>query len=224
MLHDAIAYTSHVNGASTPADGAEIDHRIANNLSLIAGLVRLRAGGVETVAALSGEAAAALLREAAAQIDAVARLHRLLSAQPGEGPVDMGLFLAGLCPALEAAVGAAANTTVTYACAHGAAAARDRILPLGIIVTEAVMNAAKYAHPAGVAGTVRIACAHGADGGLDLTVDDDGVGFPVGFDPARDGGLGLRVIRALARQIGAACVFTSGGLGARVTLALPATT
>jgi two-component sensor histidine kinase len=56
---------------------------------------------------------------------------------------------------------------------------------------------------------------------LILTVFDDGVGLPEGFDPAVDGGLGMRVVRSLAEQMGASLDFASNPLGLAVTVSVP---
>ena len=50
---------------------------------------------------------------------------------------------------------------------------RDLAIPLGLFVNELVTNAIKYAYPDG-AGEIRVT-ARAAEGGLRLTVCDDGV-------------------------------------------------
>jgi two-component sensor histidine kinase len=55
-----------------------------------------------------------------------------------------------------------------------------------------------------------------------VTIRDDGVGLPEGFDPSTSGGLGLRLIRSLATQIGATAKFENVPLGMRFTLTVPA--
>ncbi len=199
---------------------SEIDHRIANHLSMIAGLVRMRACAADTTAPID---AGAVLRAAATQIDAVGRLHRLLSRRPGEGTVDLGGFLREICDTLSDTVAASTDMTLTQSYAGDLQLSRDRVLPIALVVCEAVANAAKYAHPAGLPGRVHVACMGVGTGGLSISVEDDGVGFPEGFDPGRDGGLGLRVIRALTRQLGGRSTFTTGSLGALYRLDVPAT-
>jgi two-component sensor histidine kinase len=44
------------------------------------------------------------------------------------------------------------------------------------------------------------------------------VGLPEGFDPAVDGGLGLRLVRSLATRLGADLVFEQSELGLCVRL------
>jgi two-component sensor histidine kinase len=187
---------------------SEIDHRIANNLAMVAGLVRMRAKAAAGATALEAEA---LLRETAIQIDAVSHLHGLLSHRPSDSALNICDYLRDICGTLEGAF--AGRLTLEQDYGAECILPRDRALPIGLIVAEAVTNSAKYAHPAQAPGRVLLSCAVAPDGTLAITVADDGVGFPEGFEPATDGGLGMRVIRGLAQQLGATWRFESGPLG-----------
>jgi two-component sensor histidine kinase len=83
------------------------------------------------------------------------------------------------------------------------------------------MNAVKYAHPSGVGTQIHIDCSRAADGSTVIEIGDDGVGLPEGFDPQTDGGMGLRLIRALARGLGAKLKIESDSLGLSFFLTLP---
>ncbi|HEX2844268.1 MAG TPA: ATPase, partial [Candidatus Limnocylindria bacterium] len=54
-----------------------------------------------------------------------------------------------------------------------------------------------------------------------VEVEDDGVGLPENFDPWRDGGLGLEIVRGLSQQLGAKLLFDADGIGLRVRLMVP---
>ena len=84
------------------------------------------------------------------------------------------------------------------------------------------MNAVKYAHPSGVPVQMSIDCSRGADGNVVLEIADDGVGLPEGFDAERDGGVGFRLIRSLASQLGAKLEIESDSMGLAFRLRLPA--
>jgi PAS domain S-box-containing protein len=90
-----------------------------------------------------------------------------------------------------------------------------------LIVSEAVTNAIRYAHPTGIAGRITVTCSLVSEAGVTIEVTDDGVGLPEGFDPATDGGTGFRVMRALSQRLGAALAFESTSLGLRVSLRVP---
>jgi two-component sensor histidine kinase len=84
-----------------------------------------------------------------------------------------------------------------------------------------VTNAIKYAHPAGVAGQIRLACRRRSNGHLTIEISDDGVGLPEGLDPMQQGHLGFRLVRSLAKQLGAAIEFRSDSLGLFFLLDVP---
>ena len=83
------------------------------------------------------------------------------------------------------------------------------------IATEAVLNAARHAQPTWCRLTL---C--GRDGGIEITVADDGVGLPAEFVPH----VGLRSIRERAEELGGRIAFdvTTGG-GTTVRAWLPCT-
>jgi two-component sensor histidine kinase len=83
------------------------------------------------------------------------------------------------------------------------------------------MNAVKHAHPTGLPISFEIACTRSKDGGLVLEVGDDGIGLPEGFDTATDGGLGFRLIRALADKLNARLAIESDALGLQFRLRVP---
>jgi two-component sensor histidine kinase len=92
---------------------------------------------------------------------------------------------------------------------------------LGHIVTELVLNSVQYAHPAGAPGRIEVRCRPIGDGQLMLSVADDGVGLPEGFNAEVDGGLGLDVVRLLVRRLAAEIRFEDGGLGLTVRIVAP---
>jgi two-component sensor histidine kinase len=201
---------------------SEAQHRIANNLALIAGYTRLQATRVNKAGQpLSAREACIVLEEVAARIETVGELHRLLSATPGKGDdgIDLGRFLAKLCASLMETVSFAGDTTITHKDTGGCVVRPDQATPVALIVSELVTNALKYAHPSGVAGRILVSC-RSTGRGLVVEVTDDGVGLSEDFDPLSDGGLGFRVVRGLARQLGADLVYESGDIGLTVRLTL----
>jgi two-component sensor histidine kinase len=201
---------------------SEAQHRIANNLALIAGYTRLQATRLEkTGAPLSAREACIALEEIAARIETVGELHRLLSDSPrqAEAGVDLGRYLAKLCQGLMGTLSFAGETTITHDNEIGCLVRPDQATPVALIVSELVTNALKYAHPSGVPGKIRVSCRSLGEG-LVIKVADDGVGLSEGFDPLTDGGLGFRVVRGLARQLGASLAYESDGVGLTVRLTL----
>ena len=86
-------------------------------------------------------------------------------------------------------------------------------LPCGMLLTELLTNAYKYAFPGERTGTLRVEL-QAQENQFRLVVQDDGVGLPEGMDPQSPEGFGLRLVANLAGQLGAELHFERGvGLG-----------
>ena len=88
---------------------------------------------------------------------------------------------------------------------------RGTAAPLGIVVNELVTNAIKHAYPPPASGTIWVRLARRGEGAV-LTVEDHGPGLPSGG--AATGGLGLRLLEPMVRQVGGALAIRRDG-GAR---------
>ncbi|HII84708.1 MAG TPA: sensor histidine kinase, partial [Methanobacterium subterraneum] len=71
---------------------------------------------------------------------------------------------------------------------------------LGLIVNELLSNCLKHAFPHDGSGRIDIAF-HGENEHYQLTVADDGVGFPENLDYRNTKSLGLRLVNILTDQI-----------------------
>lgn len=74
-------------------------------------------------------------------------------------------------------------------------------------------NSVKYAHPAGVAGTLCVGCRQADEGAVIVEVSDDGVRLPEGFDTTGGGHSVLHLVRSPADQLGAEVTVNSTDIG-----------
>lgn len=200
--------------SSPPSMVAEANHRIANSLSVIASLVRMRGASIcKKPHRISGEEIRLILEELSGRLETVARLHRLLASGQREASIDISDYLREVAEGIVSSLSFAGQTELELALDAGCFVSPERALPVGLIVAELISNAVKYAHPTGVAGQIRLACRIRSDGTITIEISDDGVGLPEGVDPMRNGHLGFRLVRSLADQLGAAIAFHSDGLG-----------
>jgi two-component sensor histidine kinase len=200
----------------------ESNHRIANNLTLIAGLLRLQAAGIARAGEpLSPADACTALEEAGSRIESVGRLHRLLAAGRGSSKLDLGAYIRDIAEAAVASMTSSSETSLRLVSTAVCKIEPRQALPVGFIVGELVTNAVKYAHPTGVDGVIELGCHRAVGGGTTVRVADDGIGLPDGFDASVGGGLGMRMVRSLARQLGATLEFVPEEIGLTVTLTLP---
>jgi two-component sensor histidine kinase len=201
---------------------AEADHRIANSLSIVAGLVRLHRSAVATRdGPLSVADACDLFDEIAARIAAVGQLHRMMARAVRGGSLDLGDYLHDIAEGLSATLSYAGRVAPLQYSLRPCPIASERALWIGLVVGEAITNAIKYAHPSGVPVRISVACQRLSGGLIAVDVRDDGIGFPEGFDPRRDGGLGLRLVRTLADRLRGRVEFSDDGVGLRVRLIAP---
>lgn len=199
-----------------PAAGpsGEADHRIANSLAIISGLVRLRARCSDGV-----DHPETFLLEIADRIETIADLHRLL-AHSAAGTIRLDTYLQQICGRLGKALGTNAPECSVH-CSPDQFVPSRVALPLGLITAELFSNSLKYAHPAGLRVKIRVACSRSAPGELTYGYDDDGVGFPEGFDLSHDGHLGMRLVRSLSDQLGASQKWLSDPLGIQFEIRFP---
>lgn len=212
-----------VSGAS-PCNGCrfiqEADHRIANHLAMLAAFVRLKELELARDLAIpSTEAVQMLLETIRTQTDAVARLHRALASSGGHVAADLAEHLHATCAPLASLLAGRVEMIEDFA--PDCQVAPDQILPLTQIVSEAITNAVKHAYPAGAAGRVLIRTRRDELNGFTVEIADDGPGLPPGFNPDEEGGLGLRLMRALSSQLGARLEFRPRSPGALIRLTLP---
>jgi len=206
-----------------PAKAAsEADHRIANNLMIIAGLIRNQAARLPAVPTLPTEKVRDWLEEMSLRIDAVGRLHALLRADDGAARVDLATYLREVAQAAMTSLSHADRTDVSFDLAPACEISAKQGAGIGLLVTEAMTNAFKYSHPTGVPGKLRIAARRGRDGTLVIEIADDGVGLPEGFDPKNGKSNGFRLMRGAADQLRGRLAFEQTSLGLCVRLEVPA--
>ncbi len=94
-------------------------------------------------------------------------------------------------------------------------------LSLALITAELVSNSLKYAHPAGLPTKITLSCRPDEEGNLTIVYEDDGVGFPEGFDVSEPGHMGMSLIQLLSTGVGGHHEWHSDPLGIRFEIVLP---
>jgi len=186
----------------------EVRHRVANSLQIIASVLLQNARKTES------EETRSHLQDAHHRVMSVAALERLLSTSE-EGDVEVHAYFTSLCENIAASlISEADHVTLTVEGGDGVVEGRVSV-SLGLIVTELVINALKYAFPDGRSGRITVDYNfHGPN--WILCVSDDGVGMPIG-GPVRTG-LGTSIVQALAKQLNATVAITQEHPGAKVSI------
>ena len=198
---------------------AEADHRIANQLAMLSGYMRLKAAEFDRSELTERRMVQLFVQSIDAQILGMVRLQRLIVAQGREPSVQLSALLEDVTTAF----GSATDRRILLRCdaPPDLAVSREQALALSQFIVEAITNAAKYAHPGNVIGLMVIRCWAVDPDRLVLELSDDGRGLPDGFDVERDGGFGFNLLREIGRDLRASLKFSSGPGGLRLLLDLP---
>jgi two-component sensor histidine kinase/CheY-like chemotaxis protein len=189
----------------------EVNHRVANSLAMVAALVGLQANAVDN------EEAKGALAETQVRIQAIAGVHRHLYTTDDVRSVQIGDYLTSLAAELETTMQAGDTYSRILVRVENITIPTEKAASIGVIVTELVTNAIKYAYADRARGDVRIIMARGEDQTIDLSVEDDGIGWD-GVGKAQGTGLGSRIVKAMAHGLGAKVAYGSEGRGTRVSL------
>lgn len=172
----------------------ELQHRVSNNLQVAASLISLQRGAV------ADQAARHALDEASLRLAVIGGISRQLY-DPGGAPRPLQTLLEPLCADVVRASGHHQQIRLTVHVPSGLSFPPETALPLALVVAEAVANAIEHGFAHRPGGAIDIG-AHCRDEALTIEVHDDGNGLPPGFDLKRNCGLGLRIARMFAEQLG----------------------
>jgi two-component system, sensor histidine kinase PdtaS len=169
----------------------ECHHRLLNNLQMIVALLTMQSRKE------ANAEAASRLAVAADRVRAIAGLHHHLHSMDSTPTVEFKPYLDQLCrdhstmsmseerpDQLIVVEAVELNLPTTVG------------IPLSLIVNELVTNAIKHGK-----GRITVKLAPSATGHA-LSVCNDGVELPEGFDPAASKGLGMTLVSSLVAQIG----------------------
>ena len=189
----------------------ELNHRIRNNLSMVASVLELQ------MRSQSEPALRDAFASAVARVHVIANAHNHLLPRDGRSAIDMDEYLTACCgnlgDALRDVRPIAVNVNVSRIYLRS-----DKAVAIGLIVNELVTNAFKYAFFDDHAGTVAVQLHGRNDRELELIVQDNGRGCPEGVKE----GLGSRIVRLLVQQLGAGMRREAANPGCRVVVAIPA--
>jgi two-component sensor histidine kinase len=187
---------------------AEVNHRVGNSLALVVALIRLQ------ISSIDNEEVKHALTEAQARITAIGGMHRSLYSSDDVRQVEMDKYLSSLMSELRSSL--EHHKLSISLDVQDIRLSSDQAVSVGMIVTELVTNAYKYAYPDGNGGSIRVSFLHSEKGKAVLAVEDDGIGWQ--SDKPKGTGLGTRIVKAMATSLGTSINYVPRDNGTRVEL------
>lgn len=187
----------------------EAQHRIKNNLQMIAGLLGMSGRDPES----QGRPLARCLR----QINAIAAVHDLLSAENMDSKVGLLACLTSVAEGAITATGRSDEVGLTVS-GEDCVLTPDAATAIGVIVNELVTNAVMHGLAGRDSGKVSVRIIR-SGGRRAVEVEDDGIGITqdTGTRPRRGPSRGLELVASLARfGLGGELEITSSGCGTTV--------
>ena len=185
----------------------EVNHRVQNSLQLVSAFLGMqsRATGSDTLTLQ--------LKEAQHRLSAVALVHRRLYSGDHVQIVDLARYLEDLCSEVKTSMGVEWTDLIELDLAP-VLVETDRAVNIGLILTELIINANKYAY-AGAAGPIAISLDQDRTN-FQLVVSDKGVGKTSPGD-----GFGTKMLNAMVRTLGGSIEESPNNPGLRVVVTAP---
>lgn len=171
----------------------EVHHRVKNNLQTVVSLLESQSAYLQSDALLA-------IQDSQNRVHAMSLVHQKLYQAENITSINMAVYLPELVNYLRESFSASQihfNLQVARVELDVSQA-----IPVGLIVNEAITNAIKYAFtPDRSNKQITIMMKQLNNKLVKLTVSDNGIGLPAGFNMNRNGGLGLKLMQGLTEDI-----------------------
>lgn len=174
----------------------EIHHRVKNNLAIISGLLELQAYNE------SNKHVKSLLRDSMMRIKSMALIHESFYQSEKISYVAFESYLQDFVDYIETALEISQQNITLELDTKPVKLNINQAIPLGLLITELVINAYVHAFKNRDKGTIAITLRKN-DEKISLVVKDDGVGLPADFRMDNPNTLGTTIIKSLSMQLDA---------------------
>jgi len=173
----------------------EINHRVKNNLQVVSSILNLQSGYTKDKKTIE------ILNECKNRVFSMSLVHEKLCQSDNLARINYQIYLKELL----------SNIIQSYSLTERGISVEtemkpvffpiDIAIPCGMIITELVSNAAKYAFPNNINGEIKIIIENKGNKEWKLTIKDNGIGFPKSFSMENTETLGLKLVDSLVEQV-----------------------
>ena len=190
----------------------EVNHRVKNSLQVVASMLHLQAN------AAGDPELTDRLNEASSRISTVGRAYERLAYNADNEKIELIAYLREVLKDLDIAV---APCQLHLDAPAEIQIDTDRAILVALIINELVLNAGKYAYPDRSGESIWVQVVQTHNDRFLVSVRDEGVGLPAGFDPAKSKRLGTRLVNALSQQLSAVLTTPPSAKGIHFSLRVP---
>lgn len=169
----------------------ELNHRVKNNLQMVASLLNLHARQ------LKDHPAAEALVAGRYRVEALTLIHQKLYRDDVDTIIDIKEYIVELTQNLVFNFGPEFRLELNL---EPFVMKIDKAIPLGLIINELVTNSLKYGGKNNKAPGLRVSIENQPNTVL-LTIADNGSGLPIDFDFNKAGSFGLKLVNSLVKQL-----------------------
>jgi len=192
----------------------ELHHRVKNNLTVLASMLGLQAN--TEVSAHTKQ----VLQDSERRVMIMAQIHEALQPEHVNNILSASDFLNTLITNTKTSGGAILEHLSFQIDVDDIPIDLDLLSVYGQIISELVSNCQKHGFVSGQQGNIEVSLHQRDDGGIELTVADDGKGVPEDFDIDKTQTLGLKLVKAMTAKLGGVINFDSSK-GTRVQINIP---
>ncbi len=182
----------------------EVHHRVKNNLQIISSL---------QASYTKDEKFLALIRECRNRIISMSMIHEMLYRTHDLSRIQVSDYIKTLTLSINSSFsGSNSDVVFEYHINDQICLEAERMIPIGLIVNEAVSNSFKYAFPDGK-GVITVNFSE-SESHYCLKITDNGIGLPAEIQTDAFESLGIQLIGALSDQLSAELkILRENGLG-----------
>ena len=170
----------------------EIHHRVKNNFMIISSLLNLQSNQINDPKIKD------ILQESYHRVNSMALIHERLYQSPDLAQIDFKKYIEHLIRGLFHTYSLNSKQISLHMNIENISLDINKAIPCGLIVNELVSNSLKHGFPASSHKEGRIEVGlRPLKKNIELTVRDNGIGFPAGFDYKSSNSLGLRLVKIL---------------------------
>lgn len=172
----------------------EVQHRVKNNLQMVTSLLYSQSVYLEDAAAVQA------IKDSLRRMHAMSLIHQKLYQDENTTTIAVAEYISDLVRYLHDSFDTD-NRINFIQTIEAVELDVSQAIPLGLIFTESIVNAIKYAFLNGSSGLIHISLEHDGPDDLLLNISDNGIGLPEGFDTKENNSLGLDLMQGLSRQL-----------------------